>query len=122
MSKKRVLIVDDSMFLRMSLKDQLEELGYEVVGMATCGEEGVDMAFDLLPDLITLDNIMPDMIGTDVLATYKDEGLESKVVMVSAVGQDDVKQKAMDLGADDYIVKPFTIDKVKEVLDGVFGN
>lgn len=117
---KRVLIVDDSMYLRMTLKDQLTELGYDVVGMAANGEEGVDMAFELLPDLITLDNIMPDMVGTDVLAVYKEEGLESKVVMISAVGQETVKQQAMDLGANGYITKPFTKEVIQEVLDGVF--
>lgn len=116
----RVLIVDDSMFLRMTLKDQLIELGYDVVGMAANGEEGVDMAFELLPDLITLDNIMPDMIGTDVLATYREEGLESKVVMISAVGQQDVIEKAMDLGANGYITKPFTPEKLQETLGSLF--
>jgi len=87
---KRVLIVDDSLYMRTIIKDALTNAGYEVVGLAANGESAIDMAFDLEPDLITLDNILPDMIGTDILRVFKDEGLLSKVIMISAVGQQSV--------------------------------
>lgn len=117
----KVLIVDDSLYMRTVIKDSLESAGFEVVGQAANGETAIDMAIELEPDLITLDNILPDMIGTDILKTYKEEELESKVIMISAVGQQSVIDQANEIGCDDYIVKPFTpeqlVEKVKAVLD-----
>ncbi|MGY6562577.1 MAG: response regulator [Luteibaculaceae bacterium] len=109
---KRVLIVDDSLYMRTIIKDALSAAGYEVVGLAPNGESAIDMAFDLEPDLITLDNILPDMIGTDILKVFKDEGLESKVIMISAVGQQSVVDEGLSLGACSYIVKPFTSEQL----------
>ena len=113
---KKVLIVDDSLYMRTLIKDALEEGGYEIVGQAANGEEAIDLAFELQPDIITLDNILPDMIGTDILKVYKDEGLPSKVFMISAVGQDSVIDEGMGLGAEDYIVKPFTSEQLVQAL------
>ncbi|WKK81370.1 response regulator [Marivirga arenosa] len=113
---KKVLIVDDSLYMRTLIKDALEEGGYEIVGQAANGEEAIDLAFELQPDIITLDNILPDMIGTDILKVYKDEGLPSKVFMISAVGQDSVIEEGMGLGAEDYIVKPFTSEQLVQAL------
>ncbi|HTJ48243.1 MAG TPA: response regulator, partial [Cyclobacteriaceae bacterium] len=80
------------------------------------GEEAIDLAFELQPDLITLDNILPDMIGTDILKVYQEEGLKSKVVMISAVGQESVVNEGLRLGAKAYVVKPFTTDQLVEVI------
>lgn len=113
---KRVLIVDDSLYMRTLIKDALEEGGYEIVGQAANGEEAIDLAFELQPDIITLDNILPDMIGTDILKVFKDEGLPSKVYMISAVGQDSVIEEGLGLGAEDYIVKPFTSEQLVQAL------
>jgi len=113
---KNVLVVDDSLYMRTVIKDALEHAGYKVVGQAANGEEAIDMAFELQPDIITLDNILPDMIGTDILKVYTQEGLLSKVIMISAVGQESVIQEGLTLGAKAYIVKPFTSDQLlKEV-------
>src|SRR5687768_9092008 len=109
---KNVLVVDDSLYMRTVIKDALEQAGYHVVGQATNGEEAIDMAFDLQPDIITLDNILPDMIGTDILRVYTKENLPSKVIMISAVGQESVIQEGLSLGARAYIVKPFTSDQL----------
>jgi two-component system chemotaxis response regulator CheY len=79
------------------------------------------MAMEHKPDLITLDNILPDMIGTDILRVLKnDEKIESKVVMISAVGQESVIQEGMSLGASNYIVKPFTAESLVETINKVF--
>ncbi|UII19236.1 response regulator [Fulvivirga ligni] len=109
---KNVLIVDDSLYMRKIIKDAMEANGYTVIGQAANGEEAIDMAFELMPDLITLDNILPDMIGTDILKVYKEEGLKSKVIMISAVGQESVVNEGISLGAVDYLVKPFTNDQL----------
>lgn len=113
---KSVLIVDDSLYMRTLIKDALELGGYNIVGQASNGEEAIDLAFELQPDLITLDNILPDMIGTDILKVYQDEGLKSKVVMISAVGQESVVNEGMRLGAKAYIVKPFTNEQLVDAI------
>jgi two-component system, chemotaxis family, chemotaxis protein CheY len=109
---KNVLVVDDSLYMRTVIKEALEKAGYQVVGQAANGEEAIDMAFELKPDIITLDNILPDMIGTDILKVYTNEGLLSKVIMISAVGQESVIQEGLTLGAKAYIVKPFTAEQL----------
>ena len=114
---KSVLIVDDSLYMRMLIKDALELGGYTIVGQAANGEEAIDLAFELQPDFITLDNILPDMIGTDILKVYGEEGLQSKIVMISAVGQDSVVNEGLRLGAKAYVVKPFTPDQLIEIMN-----
>jgi two-component system, chemotaxis family, chemotaxis protein CheY len=113
---KSVLIVDDSLYMRTLIKDALEIGGFTIVGQAVNGEEAIDLAFELQPDFVTLDNILPDMIGTDILKVYKDEGLQSKIVMISAVGQESVVNEGLRLGATAYIVKPFTSEQLVEAL------
>jgi two-component system chemotaxis response regulator CheY len=113
---KNVLIVDDSLYMRTVIKDALEQAGYRVIGQASNGEEAIDLAFDLQPDIITLDNILPDMIGTDILKVYTEEGLPSKVIMISAVGQESVIHEGLSLGAKAYIVKPFTSDQLVKAV------
>ena len=109
---KKVLVVDDSLYMRTLIKDALTAAGYDVIGMAANGESAIDMAFDLQPDLITLDNILPDMLGIDILKVLKEENVKSKVIMISAVGQQSVVDDGMKLGASEYIVKPFTTDQL----------
>jgi two-component system, chemotaxis family, chemotaxis protein CheY len=113
---KSVLIVDDSLYMRTLIKDALEAGGYDVVGQAANGEEAIDLAFELQPDFITLDNILPDMIGTDILKVYKEEGLRSKIIMISAVGQESVVSEGLRLGAKAYIVKPFSNGQLIDAL------
>jgi two-component system, chemotaxis family, chemotaxis protein CheY len=113
---KNVLIVDDSLYMRTLIKDALEKGGFKIIGQAANGEEAIDMAFELQPDIITLDNILPDMIGTDILKVYKEEGLKSKVVMISAVGQESVINEGLSLGANAYIVKPFTSEQLLSIV------
>jgi len=119
---KTVLIVDDSMFMRATIKNSLQPAGYEVVGEAANGEDAIELALSLKPDIITLDNILPDMIGIDILRILMEEGLvETKIIMVSAVGQDSVIKEGLKIGARDYVVKPFTpatlLEKVNAMME-----
>ncbi len=119
---KKVLVVDDSLYMRTIIKEALSSAGYEIVGEAANGEAAIDLAMELKPDLITLDNILPDMIGIDILRVLKqEEKLESKVIMISAVGQESVIQEGMELGASDYIVKPFTNEDLVSKTNTVMG-
>lgn len=116
---KKVLIVDDSPYMRSVIKTALVKEGFEVVGEAGDGESAIDLALDLNPDLITLDNILPDMMGLEILKVLTKEGIGSKIVMVSAVGQQTMVNKGMELGASDYLVKPFTSESLVEVVNKV---
>ena len=113
---KKVLVVDDSLYMQAIIKDALEEAQYEVVGTASDGESAIDMAIELKPNVITLDNILPDMLGLDVIKTIKDEDSSIKILMISAVGQQSVINTGMSLGADGYLVKPFTTEQLLEKL------
>lgn len=116
---KSVLIVDDSRYMRTIIKDALLQSGFHVVGEAANGEQAIDLAFELKPAIITLDNILPDMIGTDVLKVLREEGLQSKVIIVSAVGQESVIQEGIALGAKAYIVKPFTTEHLVATIQAL---
>ncbi|MEP0985028.1 response regulator [Ekhidna sp.] len=116
---KTVLIVDDSIYMRSLIKSAMEGAGFEVVGEAQNGESAIDLAVQLQPDLITLDNILPDMMGFEILKVLKDEEVPSKVIMVSAVGQQTVVNKGISLGASEYIVKPFTEEDLLKVVEKV---
>ena len=114
--KKRILIVDDSFYMRTMLKNMLTDAGYEVVGEAPNGQTALQMAKETSPDLVTLDVILPDNTGLDVLKGIKKDQPDMKVIIVSAVGQEVIVTEAMQNGALAYIVKPFSEDKVLEVV------
>jgi len=110
------------MFMRTLISEAVIASGYDVVGHAETGEEGIALALELKPDLITLDNILPDMIGLDIIRILKsEEKLDSKIIMISAVGQESVVQQGLGLGAEDYISKPFNTDHliatIKKILN-----
>lgn len=102
------------------IKNTLEKAGYDVVGEAGNGETAIDLCIGLEPDLITLDNILPDMHGLDILQTIREDGVESKVVMVSALGQASIVDEARALGASNYVVKPFEPENLVNVVNGMF--
>ena len=118
--KQRILIVDDSYYMRTMLKNLLGDAGYEIVGEAPNGEEAINLAKSLNPDLVTLDVILPDTTGLEVLKNIKKETPNLKVIMVSAMGQEMVVNEALENGAIAYLVKPFNEDKVLEVVENAF--
>lgn len=118
--KKRVLIVDDSVYMRMLIKSTLEKEGYEIVGEAANGNDAIEMALEHEPDLITLDNVMPDILGMEVIKVLKAEGLSSEIIVISAVGQQTVIEKEKELGVADFIVKPFSPEQLLASVGTVF--
>ena len=116
---KTVLIVDDSLFMREMIREALEEGDYEVVGEAANGEDAIELAIEHNPDIVTLDNVLPDISGIEILQIFKDEGVTSAVIMISGVGQDSIIQEGMKLGAIDYLVKPFSPEDLLEALEKI---
>ena len=113
----KILIADDSAFMKSLLKDILTEADYEVIE-AEDGKSAIEQFKTNKPDLVLLDIIMPEVDGMDVL---KEIGKTAKIVVISAVGQEKMAEDAKELGALDYIVKPFENDKVLETIKKVLG-
>ena len=103
----KVLIVDDAAFMRISIKNMLTKNGYEIVGEAENGAIGVEMYKELQPDIVTMDITMPELSGLDALKEIMKLDPKSKVVMVSAMGQEAMVREAIMSGAKGFIVKPF---------------
>lgn len=113
---KKILIVDDAAFMRLTLKNLIEEIGYEVIGEATNGEEAVAKYADLQPDIVTMDITMPEMSGLEALKEIISIDETASIIMCSAMGQQTMVLDAIKSGAKDFIVKPFNKDRVKEAL------
>ena len=119
----KVLVVDDSMFVAKQLGQILASEGYDVVATAVDGEEGVAKYKELCPhvDLVTMDITMPKMDGITALEQIMAFDKNAKVVMVSALGKEELVKKSLMLGAKSYIVKPLDRKKVLERISKVLG-
>ncbi|NLK45314.1 MAG: response regulator [Treponema sp.] len=114
--KVRVLVVDDSMFVAKQIGQILTSEGYEIVATAGDGKEGVEKYKELYPnvDLVTMDITMPRMDGISALEQIMAFDKNAKVVMISALGKEELVKKSLLIGAKNYIVKPLDRKKVLE--------
>ncbi|MBQ4498196.1 MAG: response regulator [Spirochaetaceae bacterium] len=114
--KVRVLVVDDSMFVAKQIGQILTSEGYEIVATAGDGKEGVEKYKELYPnvDLVTMDITMPRMDGITALEQIMAFDKNAKVVMISALGKEELVKKSLLIGAKNYIVKPLDRKKVLE--------
>ena len=108
----KVLIIEDEPNMIVGLKDSCEYEGYEV-SIARNGREGLEKASTEKADIILLDVMLPLMSGIDVCRTLRTRGIETPIVMLTARGQEMDKVVGLEVGADDYVTKPFSI---KELL------
>ena len=118
----KILIVDDASFMRGSLKFIVENAGHEVVAMAKNGREALELYKKLKPDLVTLDILMDEMDGFSALTAFRDLDNDAKVIMVTALGQDEKQAEARKLGASGYIRKPFTMSEIRDEIEKVMTN
>ena len=119
----RILIVDDTEDILLVVSRRLKSWGYEVL-TASSGEEGLEIAFEDLPDLILLDVMMPRMKGREVCAKLKADPKTKHIpiIFLTALGLADHVKAGMDLGAEDYIVKPFESDELKKRITAVLAR
>jgi two-component system chemotaxis response regulator CheY len=112
----RVLVVDDSMFIAKQLGQIFTSEGFEVAATAADGAQGVEKYKELYPniDLVTMDITMPVMDGVSALEKILEFDKDACVIMVSALGKEDVVKKSLLMGAKSYIVKPLDRKKVLE--------
>ena len=113
--RKKILVVDDTKDILLVVARRLESWGYEPL-TAESGEEGLRVAEEHIPDLVLLDIMMPKMKGRDVCARLKanPKTQHIPVIFLTALGLADHIKAGLDLGADDYIVKPFEPAQLKE--------
>jgi two-component system chemotaxis response regulator CheY len=116
---KKILVVDDMLFMRVTLKSILEKNGFSVVGEAANGVEAVKKYKECAPDIVTMDITMPEMTGLEALKEIKQYDQNAKVVMVSAMGQERFVKEAIMTGAKYFIVKPYKEVQVIETLNKV---
>lgn len=121
MLAKRILITDDTAFMRMTLRNVLVKNGYEIAGEAEDGLQAVEQYMIIKPDLVTMDITMPNMDGITAIKKIIEKDADAKIVVVSAMGQKALVIEALNSGAKDFIVKPFQPDRIVEALQKVIG-
>jgi two-component system chemotaxis response regulator CheY len=117
----RVIVVDDSMFIAKQLGQIFTSEGFEVAATAGDGAQGLQRYKELHPDidLVTMDITMPVMDGVSALEKILEFDKNAKIIMVSALGKEDVVKKCLLIGAKSYIVKPLDRKKVLERVASV---
>ena len=118
---KKLLIVDDAAFMRLSIRNMMNNHEIEIVGEAANGLIGVEMYKELSPDVVTMDITMPEMSGIEALKAIKAHDPQAKVIMVSAMGQEGMVKEAIINGAKTFVVKPFKEEFLYQTISKVLG-
>lgn len=112
----RVMVVDDSPIQEMHIRKLLEGTDYEVATYCRSGEEALAVYGEVLPDVVTMDIIMPGMDGLETAQAILDEHPEARIIMVSSLAYDDTYEEAESIGAKSFIDKPIDKDKLLQAL------
>jgi two-component system alkaline phosphatase synthesis response regulator PhoP len=113
-----ILVIEDDPAISLGLQKNLKYEGYDVI-TATRGEQGLELAIDKKPDLIILDVMLPTLSGFEICKTLKRNEVDIPIIILSAKDQEIDKIMGLDLGADDYITKPFSIREVVARINAV---
>jgi len=116
----RVLITDDLKFMRQILRDILERNGFSVAAEAVDGQDAVQRYIRSRPDLVLMDITMPRMDGIQALQRIMQTDARARVVMCSALGQEKFIIRSIQLGARDFVVKPFSEERIVSALTKAF--
>jgi two-component system chemotaxis response regulator CheY len=117
----RIMVVDDTLFMREFIKSILKEAGHYVVAEARDGEEALKNYMLYKPDLVTMDITMHGMNGLDAVKSIIEHDKAAKIIMVSAMAQKNMVIKAIKSGAKHFIIKPITVDNAIHVINEVLG-
>lgn len=116
---KRVLIVDDMPIIRMIMKEILSDHEYIMIGEAENGAVGFDMFCELNPDIVLIDINMPKLNGIDAIKLMMEKNPEAKIIVCSAILDNDIVNQVIALGARDIIHKPFTENQLIQAIDKI---
>jgi two-component system chemotaxis response regulator CheY len=114
---KKVLIVDDALFMRYLIRNLLERHEYEIVGEAENGYEAIEKYKELKPDIVTMDITIPGINGVNAIKIIKSFDENAKIIVISALGYASVISSAILAGACDFIVKPFQTENFLKVIN-----
>lgn len=103
----KIMIVDDSEISRNSIKDILEQEGYQVVGCVKSAQEALKLSFEVYPTLFIIDVIMPQISGLELAESICNNFIDTKIIMMSSLDTESVCIEAISSGAQDFLVKPF---------------
>lgn len=115
----KILIVDDALFMRTTLKRVLSQAGYQNLHEACDGEEACRICEEICPRVVLMDISMPNMDGIAALKQIKKKWPGTEVIMCSAVGQEAMIVDALESGAAEFIVKPFKPDQIVQAVKAV---
>lgn len=110
----RVLIVDDAKFMRTLVKDALTAVGHEIIGEAENGNQAIQLYKELKPDLVTMDITMREKDGLEAAADILRMDTTARIIMVTALGQEDLLARAIKMGVKDFVVKPFPPERLQQ--------
>jgi len=118
---KTVLVVDDTAFMRMTIKNIMEKNGYEVIAEGEDGLQAIELYKKHRPSLVTMDITMPNMDGITAIKEILAHDSTASIIVVSAMGQKSLVIDALNAGAKDFVVKPFQPDRIAEALQKING-
>lgn len=112
----RILVADDAMFMRVKIRTLLQAHGHAVVGEAEDGAVACRLYRDTAPDLVTMDITMPNMDGVRAVREIRKTDPKARILMISAMGQQDMVIDAIAAGASGFVVKPFQDSTLLEAI------
>jgi DNA-binding response OmpR family regulator len=107
----KILIAEDEPLMRKTLTMKLEKEGFEVLSCAD-GKEALQMLEEVIPDIVITDIMLPYASGLEIIKAVKEKNRKTAVIVLSALGQEKNVVDAFELGADDYITKPFNLNEL----------
>ncbi|RYZ91850.1 MAG: response regulator [Proteobacteria bacterium] len=116
----RYIIIDDAPFVAEVIKNILKGSGGLCVGEALNGEEGLRLFQKTLPDLVVLDMVMPKQNGIELAREIRSLSYEAKIIACSTIDEKNIIENALDVGCNEYLVKPFTKDALLAVVQKYF--
>ena len=120
MAKLRLLIVDDSPFIHKNIRKALPADKFDICGTAQNGKEAIDLYFSLYPDVVTMDITMPVMDGLAAAKEILARDKRARIIMLSAMGDEELIEKAKALGVRAFLQKPFKADEMLSSIRRVF--
>ncbi|GAB6181418.1 response regulator [Desulfotomaculum defluvii] len=120
MAKLRLLIVDDSPFIHKNIKKALPADKFDICGVAQNGKEGLELFFSLNPDVVTMDITMPVMDGLEAAEAILARDKRARIIMLSAMGDEELIEKAKAIGVRAFLQKPFKADEMMTAIKRVF--
>lgn len=114
----KVLIVDDSKYLRLMIRKILKKHGHNIVAEAGTGVEAIEMYKQNMPNVVTMDVVMPKMNGLVAIKEIIEMDPDARIVVVTALGHEPLVRQALKIGAKDFVIKPFKVDQLVQAVEG----